>query len=215
MYPTEKGETRDRGKHAEAPSPTRLPCTEVLLAIPVFGGPDDGSGDDEDGMEISNLEVENPASNVVTIADVNNDISAQTFQVLMRNTFSNSNARPLSIIRVQGLIWVRFVDVSASRRGFGALGAVWKKMRIVFRFDGEFDEALLYTTDVWLRDKDNGNDVLMGNPEALGNESGSVEGAIIRPLSPPPRESVSTSAAAPERGAQPSPRPLSSPPREP
>jgi hypothetical protein len=156
-------------------------------------------------MEISNLEVENPASNAVTIADVNNDISAQTFQVLTCDAFSNSNARPLSIIRAQGLIWVQFVDVSAGRRGFGVLGAVWKKMRIAFRFDGEFDEALLYTTDVWLRDEDNGNDVLMGNPEALGNESGSVEGAVIRPLSPPPGESVSASDAAPERGAQPSP----------
>jgi hypothetical protein len=48
----------------------------------------------------------------------------------------------------------------------------------------------------------------------LGNESGSVEGAMIRPLSPPPRESVSASAAAPERGAQPLPRPLSPPPQE-
>jgi hypothetical protein len=94
MYPTEKGEIRDRGKCAEAPSPTRLPRTEVLLAIPEFGGPDDGSGDDEDGMEISNLKVENPVSNVVTIADVNDDISAQTFQVLTRDTFSNSNVRP-------------------------------------------------------------------------------------------------------------------------
>jgi hypothetical protein len=97
------------------------------------------------------------------------------------------------------------VDVSAGRRGFSALGAVWKKMRIVFRFDGEFEEALLYTTDVWRRDEDNDNDVLMGNSEAFGNESGSVEGAVIRPLSPPPRESVSASNAAPERGAQPSP----------
>jgi hypothetical protein len=130
----EKGETRDHGKRAEVPSPTRLPRTEVLLAIPEFGGLDEGSGDNEDGMEISNLEVENPASNVVTIADVNDDISAQTFQVLTRDAFSNSNVRPLSIIHTQGLmlIWVRFMDVSAGRRGFGALGAVWKKMRIVF-----------------------------------------------------------------------------------
>jgi hypothetical protein len=134
MYPMEKGETRDHGKRAEVPSPTRLPRTEVLLAIPEFGGLDEGSGDNEDGMEISNLEVENPASNVVTIADVNDDISAQTFQVLTRDAFSNSNVRPLSIIHTQGLmlIWVRFMDVSAGRRGFGALGAVWKKMRIVF-----------------------------------------------------------------------------------
>jgi hypothetical protein len=69
------------------------------MAIPEFGGPDDGSGDDKGGMEISNLEVENPASNVVTITDINDDISAQTFQVLTHDAFSNSNARPLSIIR--------------------------------------------------------------------------------------------------------------------
>jgi hypothetical protein len=86
-----------------------------MMAIPEFGGPDDGSGDDEGGMEISNLEVENPVSNVVTIADVNDDISAQTFQALTRNAFSNSNARPLSIICAQGLIWVRFPDVSTGR----------------------------------------------------------------------------------------------------
>jgi hypothetical protein len=55
---------------------------EVLLAIPEYRGPDDGSGDNEGGMEISNLEVENPMSNVVTIADANDDVLAQTFQVL-------------------------------------------------------------------------------------------------------------------------------------
>jgi hypothetical protein len=66
-------------------------------------------------MEISNLKVENPESNVVTIANVNDDISAQTFQVLTRDTFFNSNARPLSIIRTQGLIWVRFMDISAGQ----------------------------------------------------------------------------------------------------
>jgi hypothetical protein len=65
-------------------------------------------------------------------------------------TFSISNARPLSILRAQGLIWVQFEDVTAGRRGYGALGAVWKKMQIDFRPNDEFDEAVLYTTDVWL-----------------------------------------------------------------
>jgi hypothetical protein len=165
-------------------------------------------------MEISNLEVENPASNVVTIANVNDDISAQTFQVLTCDAFSSSNVRPLSIIRVQGLIWVRFVDVSAGRRGFGALGAVWKRMRIAFWFDGEFDEALLYTTDVWLRDEDANNDITMGNSEALGEGSGHMEETSARPLSPPPRESVSAGIAAPELGTQLLPQPLSPPHRE-
>jgi hypothetical protein len=98
MYPKEKGETRDRGKRAEAPDPSWLPRTEVLLEVLEFRGPDNGSGDNEDGMEISSLEVENPASNVVTIANVNDDISAQTFQVIMRDAFFNSNARLSSII---------------------------------------------------------------------------------------------------------------------
>jgi hypothetical protein len=184
------------------------------MAIPELRGPDDGSGDDEDGMEISNLEVENPASNVVTIADVNDDISVQTFQVLTCDAFSNSNARPLSIIRAQGLIWVRFLDVSAGRRGFGALGAVWKRMRIAYRFDGEFDEALLYTTDIWLRDEDANPDTIMGDSEALGEGSGHSEETTTRPLSPPPREVVSASIAAPEVGTQLLTRPLSPPPRE-
>jgi hypothetical protein len=113
-----------------------------------MGSPDAGSDNDEGGMEILRLKVDYPASNIVTIANVNNDISAQTFQAMTRNTFSGSNARPISIIRAQGLIWVRFVDTSAGRRGFSVLGAVWKGMRIAFRLNVEFDEAFLYTTDI-------------------------------------------------------------------
>jgi hypothetical protein len=153
-------------------------------------------------MEISNLEVENPASNVVTIADVNNDISVQTFQVLTCNAFFNSNARPLSIIRTQGLIWVWFPDISAGQRGFGALGAVWRRMRIVFRFKGEFDEARLYTTDVWLREEDTGDDITLSAPDEQSGSSGSAIEPTMRPLSPPPRESMSTGSAAPEIEAQ-------------
>jgi hypothetical protein len=73
-------------------------------------------------------------------------------------------------------------------------------MRIAFRLDGEFEQALLYTTDVWLRDEDAGNDAPMGASQALGNGPGPVGEAMSRPLSPPPWESVSASIAAPERG---------------
>jgi hypothetical protein len=87
-------------------------------------------------------------------------------------------------------------------------------MRIAFRFDGEFDEALLYTTDVWLRDEDANHDTIMGDSEALGEGSGYREETTTRPLSPPPWNFVSAGIAAPEVGTQLLTRPLSSPPRE-
>jgi hypothetical protein len=101
-------------------------------------------------MEVVKFEEENPTTNVVTVTNTNQDISVQTFQALTRDAFSTSHACPLAILRAQGLIWVRFEDATAGRRGFGALGVVWKKMQISFRPNDEFDEAALYTTDVWL-----------------------------------------------------------------
>jgi hypothetical protein len=71
---------------------------EVLLEDQEIGSLDAGSDNDEEGMEISCLKVDYPALNIVTVANVNNDISAQTFQALTRDTFSGSNTRPLSII---------------------------------------------------------------------------------------------------------------------
>jgi hypothetical protein len=159
MYPSQDSEAKDRNKQAEAPHPSRLPLVggkEKMLVVEDQEMEDEEmiSSEEEEGMEVDEFEEENPATNVVTIADTNHDISAQTFQTLTRDAFSISRARPLSIIRAQGLIWIRFEDVTASRRGFGALGAVWKKMQIDFRPNDEFNEAALYTTDVWLREED-------------------------------------------------------------
>jgi hypothetical protein len=158
MYPSQDGETRDRDKRAEAPHPSRLPLAggkEKVLVVDDREMEDEGMiSSEEEGMEVDEFAEENPATNVVTVADTNHDISAQAFQALTRDAFSISRARPLSIIRAQGLIWIRFEDVTAGRRGFGALGAVWKKMQIGFRPNDEFDEAALYTTDVWLCEED-------------------------------------------------------------
>jgi hypothetical protein len=57
------------------------------------------SSDEENGMEVDRVEPDNPASNVVTISDVNEGISAQTFRMMTADAFSNSNAHPLMILR--------------------------------------------------------------------------------------------------------------------
>jgi hypothetical protein len=84
----------------------------------------------------------------------------------------------------------------------------------VFRFESEFDEAQLYTTDVWLREEDTGDDVTSGAPEERNGGSGSATELTTRPLSPPPRDSVSTRSAAPDTEVQTIPQPLSPPPRK-
>jgi hypothetical protein len=162
MYPSQEEANKYKGKRAEAPHYSRL-----LLVDEKSGSTNAGKGkvldegdmegtyssDEENGMEVDRVEPDNPVSNIVTISDVNEGISAQTFRMMTADVFSNSNARPLVILRARGLIWVRFVDVTSGRRGFGALGAVWRNLRVEFQPNGEFDETALYTTDVWLREE--------------------------------------------------------------
>jgi hypothetical protein len=159
MYPSQEEANKYRGKRAEAPHPLRLPLvdgksgsmeTGKVRAMDEGDVEDSYSSNEETGMEVDRVEPENPASNVVTIADVDDSISAQTFRMMTADGFSLSNACPLAILRARGLIWIRFADVTAGQRGFGAMGAVWRNLRVVFQPNGEFDEAALYTTDVWL-----------------------------------------------------------------
>jgi hypothetical protein len=103
MYPSQDGETKDRDKQAEAPHPSRLPLVsgkEKVLVMDDRKVEDEEmiSSEEEEGMEVDEFEEENPATNIVTIADTNRDISAQTFQALTRDTFSISCTHPLAII---------------------------------------------------------------------------------------------------------------------
>ncbi|KAJ7321811.1 hypothetical protein DFH08DRAFT_969698 [Mycena albidolilacea] len=226
MCPSQDGEARDFDKRAEAPHPSRLPHVEgkgKTLVVEDLEMEDKGllSSDEEEGMEVDKFEEENPATNVVTLADTNQDISVQTFQALTRDAFSISHAHPLAILRAQGLIWVCFEDVTAGRRGFGVLGAVWKKMQIGFRPNGEFDKAALYTTDVWLREEDFDEDTpappyapavtteqevanvhLPTQPAVSASQAASATATEREVVNPTPsiQPAVSASQAAPEWG---------------
>jgi hypothetical protein len=167
MYPSQEETNKYKGKRAEAPHYLRLPLVDEKGGSTNAGkgkmldeGDMEGaySSDEENGMEVDRVEPDNPASNIVTISDVNEGISAQTFRMMTADAFSNSNTRPLAILRARGLIWVRFADVTTGRRGFGALGAVWRNLHVEFQPNGEFDEAALYTTDVWLREEEQDDD---------------------------------------------------------
>jgi hypothetical protein len=118
MYPSQDGEARDYDKRAEAPHPSRLPLAGgkgKMLVVEDQEMEDEEmfSSDEEEGMEVDKFEEENPTTNVVTVADTSQDISVQTFQALTRDAFSISHTHPLAILRAQGLIWVRFEDVTA------------------------------------------------------------------------------------------------------
>jgi hypothetical protein len=118
MYLSQNSEMKDHRKRLEAPHYSWLPLASgkgklaEVKTRPEFEDQEmdelemeelgfDSNEEKEEGMRVSQLEAENLASNIVTIAGVNNDILAQTFQALMQDTFFTSNVHLLSILRAQ------------------------------------------------------------------------------------------------------------------
>ncbi|KAJ7323647.1 hypothetical protein DFH08DRAFT_969194 [Mycena albidolilacea] len=147
FFPSQEEVNKYKGKRAEAPHYLWLPLVDNKNGSTNAGkgrvtNEEDIEGvyssDEENGMEVDRVEPENPVSNVVTISDVNEGISAQTFRMMTADVFSHSNVHPLTILRARGLIW--------------------RNLRVVFQPNGEFDEAALYTTDVWLHEEEQDDD---------------------------------------------------------
>ncbi|KAJ6499666.1 hypothetical protein C8R47DRAFT_1211980 [Mycena vitilis] len=158
MYPTEKIANYNVGKRAAIPRDEGLSRLGELDGDGRAKGKgkareddeddDDEADEDEYGMDIDEVGT-HPPSNVVVVGGVDESTSAIMFQGLSASALYRSSARPLSIMRAQGRMWLRFVDTSQGRRAFGALGSVAYGLEVEHRSDAEFRELYEYTRDIW------------------------------------------------------------------
>ncbi|KAJ7263212.1 hypothetical protein B0H12DRAFT_296156 [Mycena haematopus] len=108
--------------------------------------------DDEDILEVDAEPARQPPSNVITLEGLDASLSTVMFRELAADHFYRGRATPRAMLRGQGLMWLRFEDVTLGRRAFGALSNVAPGVTVAFRTDAEFDDAANYTQDLWNMD---------------------------------------------------------------
>ncbi|KAJ6469216.1 hypothetical protein C8R47DRAFT_1223075 [Mycena vitilis] len=152
MYPNEKVAPYNVGKKAATPREEGLSrlgrAKGKGKANQEAGEEEEEEEEDEYGMDIDEV-ASHPPSNVVVVGGLDDSTSALMFRNLSSSALFRSSARPLSIIRAQGRMWLRFADVTEGRRAFGALGSVAYGLEVAHRSDAEFREAYGYTRDIW------------------------------------------------------------------
>ncbi|KAJ7746407.1 hypothetical protein B0H16DRAFT_1726582 [Mycena metata] len=169
MYPTQfPSKAYHVGKRLAAPPPSRLP----LLKSKEDGGASKGKGKapaadnivvtdmevldesdygGEDGMDLddSDEEAAAPPSNVVILDGVDESVSAAIFRGLAADALFQARAAPVSILRAQGRMWLRFADTTNGRRAQGALGSLAPGVRATYTSEREFENVAQYTHDIW------------------------------------------------------------------
>ncbi|KAF7351694.1 hypothetical protein MSAN_01602400 [Mycena sanguinolenta] len=168
MYPSERAIPGDVGRVAKDPAPERLPHLDVnRREVPRRqGGKGKGRAENEDDSEYSEEDDEYGAeasftaapdegycfpSNVITIDGLDGSISAIMFRALASNVLFAIRVEPLSILRAQGLMWMRFEDAAAGQAALGAMGTVAQGLVVSYRPDEEYSDATTYSRDVWNR----------------------------------------------------------------
>ncbi|KAJ7661631.1 hypothetical protein DFH06DRAFT_1325909 [Mycena polygramma] len=173
MYPKEKVPLHQVGKRAPPPRGEGL----ALLGEGRQEGKgkgkarmevddDDEEDEDEYGMEVDGEAPANAPSNVVVVGCLDEATSAVMFQGLSAQALWRSSARPLTIMRAQGRMWLRFANITEGRRAFGALGSIAYGLTVEYRSDAEFREAARYTRDLWNRELEDEEMVSAETPAA-------------------------------------------------
>ncbi|KAJ6491301.1 hypothetical protein C8R47DRAFT_1070862 [Mycena vitilis] len=201
MYTTPDSPRYNVGKRAVAPAPARLPLLTRDGNTAEQAGKGKGkvaeageeeSEEEEHGMEV---DVPNPSdepSSVVVLDGLDAQISAVEFARLGRDAFYAGRATPLMIIRAQGRMWLRFETITQGRGAFGALGGVARDIGVQFRPVAEFEERVLYTTDVWYPETDDeppGQDVVMEMESGIEEIAVSAGSSAVKAVSPSPPDS--------------------------
>ncbi|KAJ7887725.1 hypothetical protein B0H13DRAFT_2342321 [Mycena leptocephala] len=198
MYPNERETRGDAGVTASTPHPYELMRLSDVAAgagrskgkMVVRHGnesfePDESSEDDDDweGMAVDEPDDAEVPSNVVVLDGLDHEVSAIMFEAFSRDRLAR-DTRPLSIINAQGRMWMRFADVSAGQRAFGALSGLYPGSVRSFISNSAFEDAAQYTRDLWspelLEDAP-----LLANVELPGIEPETTEPQAPAEESPP------------------------------
>ncbi|KAJ7226478.1 hypothetical protein B0H12DRAFT_1240610 [Mycena haematopus] len=191
MYQNEKAPQWEVGKEMEVPNADRLPLVEGQDEGLAEGkGKAKAPGKEEEdqdaiGMDVDAEEPRQAPSNIITVQGLDANVSAPMFRQLAADHFYQSHSPPLAILRGQGLMWVRFEDVTCGRRAFGSLANVAPGVTVAFRRDKEFDDAVNYTHDVWTITATDEDDAAPPPYPRTFRASATSSGATPPPFNPP------------------------------
>ncbi|KAJ6500223.1 hypothetical protein C8R47DRAFT_1068442 [Mycena vitilis] len=194
MYTSQESPRYHVGKRAAAPDPSRLPLsnpaeeeTKEKGKAAVRAGSE--IEEDEQGMEVDEPDPVEEPSSVVVVDGLDESINAVEFVRLARDAFYSGRATPLMVIRAQGRMWLRFETITHGRGAFGALGRVAEGIEVRFRPETEFEERVLYTTDVWYPETDVDppvRDVPMEDASEMEKVATGDGSSAVEAVSPPP-----------------------------
>ncbi|KAJ6491144.1 hypothetical protein C8R45DRAFT_1096660 [Mycena sanguinolenta] len=240
MYPTERAKCGNVGLTARTPAPERLPYRDEARSEPKTPPKPSGKGKgkgraaDKEDSEVSEDEDDEyraealfitaldadycPLSNVIIISGLDSSIDAVMFRALANDTLYLIRTEPISILRVQELMWLRFEDVTAGQAAFGAMSSIAQDLTTSYRLDAKYSDATVYSCDVWnCPPLGSSNNAAPERAAPVDSEDTEMVQAVALSLEEPWRETsttpvVTTSALNGNEVGMTPPSPVTSPP---